>query len=117
MNTHRKITARTEPVLTTAGITAVVAAVIALTVAFDIELSEVQTTAILGVVGVLAPLVVTVARRQLFPNDKVVELDDGGMIVAGPGHDTLAEGSRIRAVHVTSPGPTGRYVCRGQSPA
>lgn len=99
MNTHRKIAPATEPVLTTAGITAAVAAVIALIVAFGVELSEAQTTAILGVVGVIAPLVVTIARRYVTPNDKVVELDDGGMIVAGKGHDTIAEGSRIRAVH------------------
>lgn len=99
MNTHRAVTPSTEPVLTAAGITAAVAAVIALIVAFGVELSEVQTTAILGVVAVLAPLVVTIARRYVTPNDKVVELDAGGMVVAGKGHDTIAEGSRIRAVH------------------
>lgn len=99
MNTHRAITPTSEPVLTTAGITAAVAAVIALIVAFGVELSEVQTTAILGVVAVLAPLVVTIARRYVTPNDKVVELDDGGMVVAGKGHDTIPEGEKIRAVH------------------
>lgn len=99
MNTHRKIAPATEPVLTTAGITAAVAAVIALLVAFGVELSEVQTTAILGVVAVIAPLVVILARQWVTPNDKVVELDDGGMVVAGKGHDTIPEGEKIRAVH------------------
>lgn len=99
MNTHRKIAPAAEPVLTTAGITAAVAAVIALIVAFGVELSEAQTTAILGVVAVIAPLVVTIARRYVTPNDAVVEREDHGMVVAGKGHDTITEGERIRAVH------------------
>lgn len=99
MNTHRATVPAREPLVSTATITAAVSAAIALLVAFGVDLTETQTTAILGVVAVLAPLVVILARRWVTPNDKVVELDDDGMIVAGKGHDTIPEGEKIRAVH------------------
>lgn len=99
MNTHRAIAPAREPLVSTATITAGVSAVIALLVAFGVDLTEAQTIAILGVVAVVAPLVVILARQWVTPNAKVVELDDDGMVVAGKGHDTIAEGERIRAVH------------------
>lgn len=99
MNTHRKVTPGHEPVITTASITAAVSALIALLVAFGIDLTEEQTTAILGVVAVAAPLVVIIARRYVTPRQDVVEKRDGDQVVAGPGHDTIGEGEKIRDVH------------------
>ena len=99
MNTHRKSVPTFEPVLTTAGITAAAAAVIALVVAFGVDLSDVQTEAILGVVAVAAPLVVILARRYVTPNARVVEQEKDGIVIAGAGHDTIDEGETIRDVH------------------
>jgi hypothetical protein len=57
-----------EPLWTVAGITAAVSAVIGLLTAFGLSLTETQSTAILGVVGVLAPVVVAlVARSKVTP--------------------------------------------------
>lgn len=64
-----KNAARTEPVLTTASITSAVSAVIALLVAFGVDLTEAQTTAILGVVAVAAPLVTILARRYVWSEE------------------------------------------------
>lgn len=52
-----------EPLVTVASISATVAAVIALVVAFGVDLTQDQTSAILGVVGVLAPLLVALATH------------------------------------------------------
>lgn len=58
----------TEPLWTVAGITAAVTALIALLTAFGLDLTEAQSTAILGVVAVLAPTVVAlVARSKVTP--------------------------------------------------
>ena len=59
-----------EPVLTVAGITAAVSAVIALLVSFGLELTEAQTNGILGVVAVVAPLVVMYSRKFVTPVEK-----------------------------------------------
>lgn len=61
---------KNEPVLTVAGVTAAVSAVITLLVAFGVDLTEAQTNAILGVVAVAAPLVVVVARKYVTPVNK-----------------------------------------------
>lgn len=53
-----------EPLVTVGTVTAGASAVIALLVAFAVTLSEVQVTAILGVVAVLAPTVVAVVGRR-----------------------------------------------------
>ena len=99
MSTHRAVTPTREPVLTTAGVTAAAAAVVALVVAFGVDLTPAQTEAILGVVAVAAPLVVIIARRWVTPSADVVEQRTGGEVVAGAGHDTIPEGEVIRAVH------------------
>lgn len=85
--------AKTEPVLTASGISAAVAAVIALLVAFGVDLTETQTTAILGVVAVLAPLAVAIARQYVVPlfkveeeytpDEDVVEYTIDGQVLAG----------------------------------
>lgn len=54
----------TEPLLSVGSITAGVTTLIALVVAFGLPLSGDQQTAILGVVAVVAPLVVSVVGRS-----------------------------------------------------
>jgi hypothetical protein len=69
---------RSEPLWTVAGITAAVSAVIAALAAFGVvPLTETQTTAILGVVGVLAPVVVAwVTRSKVTPVNKASDYPD-----------------------------------------
>lgn len=58
---------QTEPLITIGSITGIVAAVIALLVAFNVSITEAQTTAILGVVAVVAPFIVAfVGRGKVF---------------------------------------------------
>jgi uncharacterized membrane protein (DUF441 family) len=52
-----------EPVLTSASIVALVAALIAVLAAFGLPLSDDQTTAVVSLVGVVAPLVVALLSR------------------------------------------------------
>ncbi|HLR83959.1 MAG TPA: hypothetical protein VK059_03365 [Nocardioidaceae bacterium] len=56
-----------EPVVSVASLTAAVSAVITLAVSFGLDLSGDQQKAILGVVAVVAPLLVMVARRYVTP--------------------------------------------------
>lgn len=59
---------KTEPVVTVASITAAVAALIGVLVAFGVPLSDDQQKALLALVGVVAPLVTAViARRKVTP--------------------------------------------------
>ena len=58
---------KNEPVVTVAAITALVSAIVALLVAFGLDLTDAQEKAILGLAAVLAPLVVTLARRYVTP--------------------------------------------------
>lgn len=63
---------KTEPIVTVATITGLVSAIIALLVAFGVNFTEAQTTAIMGFVGVLAPLAVAfIARQWTVPLAKV----------------------------------------------
>lgn len=57
-----------EPLITVASLTALVAALVALLVAFGLKVTEDQTAAVLGLVAVVAPLVVGfVARSKVTP--------------------------------------------------
>lgn len=78
-----------EPILTTASITALVVAVIAVLVAFGIPLTQEQQTAIIALVGVVAPFVVwAIARRFTTPTKNVAAVvDKTGKTVAGPASD------------------------------
>lgn len=60
-----------EPVLTVASITAGVTAIIGLLVAFGLDLTEEQRTAILSIVAVVAPLIVVYARKFVTPVAKL----------------------------------------------
>ncbi|MEV6693357.1 hypothetical protein AB0M35_17995 [Micromonospora sp. NPDC051196] len=65
----------TEPVMSAAAITAAVTAMIALLVAFGLELSADQQAAILGVVAVVGPLVAGWwARRTAYAPATVARL-------------------------------------------
>lgn len=86
---------KTEPVISTATITAAVSAVIGVLVAFGVPLTDDQKIAVLALVGVAAPLVVILARKYVTPNASVVERDDAGTIVAGEGSE-LPTGTVVR---------------------
>jgi len=60
---------KTEPALITAGvISALAAAILAVVVAFGVELSDAQTSAILGLVAVAGPFVAgALIRRKVSP--------------------------------------------------
>lgn len=53
-----------EPLLTAAGVTAAISAIIGLLATFGVNLTDQQTAGILGVVAVLAPIVVALASRS-----------------------------------------------------
>lgn len=65
----------TEPLVSVGTITAAATAVVGLLVAFGLDLTDTQRTAILGVVGVLAPVVVAVwGRRRVYAPATVARL-------------------------------------------
>ncbi|TDC81915.1 hypothetical protein E1193_13515 [Micromonospora sp. KC606] len=67
----------TEPLITVGTVTAGVTALIALLVAFGLPVSDDQQTAILGVVAVVAPLVVsTWGRGRVYSPATVARLLD-----------------------------------------
>lgn len=61
-----------EPLITVGTITAAVTAVLTLLVAFGLDLTEAQSTAILGVAAIVAPFVVALASRsKVTPTGKI----------------------------------------------
>lgn len=65
-----------EPLVTIATITAAVVAVIALLVAYGVDITEAQQNGILGVVAVVAPFVVAfLTRPKVTPVDDPVSSD------------------------------------------
>lgn len=85
--------AKAEPVLSAAGISAAVSALIALLVAFGVDLTEAQSVAILGVVAVLAPAAVALVRKYVSPSAgvvpkrDVVEYEIDGHVLAGEANE------------------------------
>ena len=86
-----------EPLISISSIVAAATAVIALLVAFGVPLTEDQKVAILGLVGVLAPVIVAlVTRGKVTPNAAVVEgLNSSGIVYAGEANE-LPTGQPIR---------------------
>ena len=86
-----------EPLISISSIVAAATAVIALLVAFGVPLTEDQKVAILGLVGVLAPVIVAlVTRGKVTPNAVVVEgLNGSGIVYAGEANE-LPTGEPIR---------------------
>lgn len=66
-----------EPAITVGTITALAAAVVAVLVAFAVPLTDQQQTAILGLVGVIAPVAVALlVRPHVTPNSRVPSDDE-----------------------------------------
>lgn len=86
-----------EPLISISSIVAGATAIIALLVAFGVPLTEDQKVAILGLVGVLAPVIVAlVTRGKVTPNAAVVEgLNSSGIVYAGEANE-LPTGEPIR---------------------
>ena len=86
-----------EPLISVSSIVAAATAVIALLVAFGVPLTEDQKVAILGLVGVIAPVIVAlVTRGKVTPNAAVVEgLNSSGIVYAGEANE-LPTGEPIR---------------------
>ena len=86
-----------EPLISVSSIVAAATAVVALLVAFGVPLTEDQKVAILGLVGVIAPVIVAlVTRGKVTPNAAVVEVLDGsGIVYAGEANE-LPTGEPIR---------------------
>ena len=86
-----------EPLISVSSIVAAATAVVALLVAFGVPLTEDQKVAILGLVGVIAPVIVAlVTRGKVTPNAAVVEVLNGsGIVYAGEANE-LPTGEPIR---------------------
>ena len=86
-----------EPLISVSSIVAAATAIIALLVAFGVPLTEDQKVAILGLVGVIAPVIVAlVTRGKVTPNAAVVEgLNSSGIVYAGEANE-LPTGEPIR---------------------
>ena len=82
---------RREPAI----VTGIVGALIALGVAFGLELTGEQTGAIMAFVSALLAVVV---RQQVTPYVDVVEQLDGTEVVAGPANDIVGEGAVVREI-------------------
>lgn len=64
-----------EPLFTVGGITAAASALLALVAAFGLDLTDDQQAAVLGVIGVLAPIVVALwGRRKVYAPATVARL-------------------------------------------
>lgn len=100
MNTHRADIPAREPAVSIGSITALVSAVLALIVVLGVTLPEGFEAALIGVITAAGPIIAgIVIRSRVTPVQDVVERRDGGRVVAGAGHDTIAEGAVIRPVH------------------
>ena len=86
-----------EPLISVSSIVAGATAIVALLVAFGVPLTQDQKVAILGLVGVLAPVIVAlVTRGKVTPNAAVVEgLNSSGIVYAGEANE-LPTGEPIR---------------------
>ena len=87
-----------EPLVTTASVTALVAALVGLLVAFNVPLTDDQQKAILAAAAVVAPIVVgLVARGRVTPNGSVaVARDPGtGNLVAAPALEGVQDGTPV----------------------
>jgi hypothetical protein len=79
---------RAEPLLSVAGITAGVTALISLAVSFGFELSQDQQLSLMGVVAVLAPLAVAlIARNKVYSPASVDAIE--AVALATPAPDQL----------------------------
>ena len=76
---------KSEPAVVIGTVTTAVAAILAVLVAFGIDLNPGQQVAILGVIAGVGPLVVAfVTRSQVAAFSTVVAQQVGGSVIAGP---------------------------------
>lgn len=100
MNSHRAVTPAHEPAISIGSISAVISAGLALAVVLGADLPAGFEAALLALVAALGPIIAAIiTRARVTPTVDVVERRDGGDVVAGKGHDTIAEGEKIRDVH------------------
>lgn len=94
---------KNQPVLTATVVTTTVAAVLTLLTAFGIPLTDEQTGAINGLIAVLAPVIVgIIAIRTSTSDNKIVEVEDGGVVVAGAANEMVTTGEVVREFTNTS---------------
>lgn len=100
MNTHRGTTPAHEPAISIGSISAAISAGLALAVVLGLDLPAGFEAALLALVAALGPIIAAIfTRARVTPTVEVVERRDGGDVVAGAGHESIAEGKRIRDVH------------------
>ena len=76
--------ARSEPLLTVAGITAAIAATISLAVAFGFDMTPEQKESILVLTAIVSPILVGLfARSKVYSPDSVARLEDDALVAAG----------------------------------
>ena len=96
------LTAR-EPAIVIGTVTTAVTAVLALLVAFGIDLSQGQQVAILGVIAGVGPLVVAfLTRSKVAPIATVVAQQVDGAVIAGPA-SVLAAGAPVEVWPLGTP--------------
>lgn len=90
---------KTEPLLTTASLGALAAAVIAVLVAFGLPITDQQQVAVLGLVAVVSPFALAIVARQFVtPTSQVLEQTNGaGAVVTGPANE-IGAGVYVRPV-------------------
>ena len=94
---------KSEPAVVIGTVTTAVAAILAVLVAFGIDLSPGQQVAILGVVAGVGPLVVAfVTRSQVAAFSTVVAQQVGGAVIAGPA-SVLAVGAPVEVWPLGTP--------------
>ena len=94
---------KSEPAVVIGTVTTAVAAILAVLVAFGIDLSQGQQVAILGVIAGVGPLVVAfLTRSKVAPIATVVAQQVGGAVIAGPA-SVLATGAPVEVLPLGTP--------------
>ena len=106
MSPTAPLTAR-EPAIVIGTVTTAVTAVLALLVAFGIDLSQGQQVAILGVIAGVGPLVVAfLTRSKVAPIATVVAQQVDGQVIAGPA-SVLDTGAPVEVLPLAPVGERG----------
>lgn len=97
-----KTSTTTEPVWTATGFVAAVTALVTLLVAFGVDLTAEQSSAIVGLAAIIGTSVAAKwSRARVTPNLKVLERVEGDVVVAGPANERIENGLVIRDVDQT----------------
>ena len=109
---------KSEPAVVIGTVTTAVAAILAVLVAFGIDLSPGQQVAILGVIAGVGPLVVAfVTRSQVSPASTVVAQYKPGSnaVIAGPA-SVLAVGAPVEVWPLGTPAPVAAPIVTPPTP-